>query len=164
MYGKNGQTMATEAVNNFAASALVGEFPAAIDSIETALDATPDQWKGASGQLSAILDNVALDSRDKANLISADMGSLENAMKPVQVGAEFVGKAGAEAAAGLDELASASLKNINPLTQMDDAWKTFTSSLTPAQKELGLGTGCNETSGKWSNDNLKSIPNISIYG
>jgi hypothetical protein len=131
-------TMATESVNNFAASALVGEFPAAITAIETALDATPDQWKGASGQLTEILDNTALNARDKANLIAADMGMLENAMKPVQVGAEFVGKAGAEAAAGLDELATAALKNVNPMTEMDSAWKTFTSSLTPAQKELGL--------------------------
>jgi hypothetical protein len=131
-------TMATESVNNFAASALVGEFPAAITAIETALDKTPAQWKGASGQLTEILDNTALNARDKANLIASDMGMLENAMKPVQVGAEFVGKAGAEAAAGLDELATASLKNIDPMTQMDSAWKTFTSSLTPAQKQLGL--------------------------
>jgi hypothetical protein len=131
-------TMATESVNNFAASALVGEFPAAITAIETALDATPDQWKGASGQLTEILDNTALNARDKANLIAADMGMLENAMKPVQVGAELVGKAGAEAAAGLDEVAAAALKNVNPLTEMDSAWATFTSKLSPAQKELGL--------------------------
>jgi hypothetical protein len=131
-------TMATESVNNFAASALVGEFPAAITAIETALDNTPAQWAGATGQLDEVLNNTALNARDKANLIASDMTMLENAMKPVQVGAELVGKAGAEAAAGLDEVAAAALKNVNPLTEMDSAWATFTSKLSPAQKELGL--------------------------
>ena len=132
------QEAGTQAIGNFAASALTGAFPTAIENIETALDATPEKWKGASGQIQQILGDTALTAQDKSNLISANMKMLENAFTPVQVGAQYVGQASAQAAAQLDELAASALSNVTNANQVDAAWVKFTSTLTPAQKNLQL--------------------------
>lgn len=131
---------AKQGLDSFTMAIQSQDFNFAIDSLSTAIDAVPEKYQGNFAEIDAIIGNSALTQRQKVAQIVSDYGSLEQAFKPLIVGAYELSKSQADVAANLDEVAVAARNNMTSMDQAKGAWDTFYAALTPAQKQLPMIT------------------------
>jgi hypothetical protein len=131
---------AADGLNAIRLGILSQDFDSAVKTLTTALDGVPERYKGNFTEIDAILGNSALTQRQKIAQIVADYGSLENAAKPLIVGAYELSRSNALVASSLDEVAVAARSHMTGVDQAKGAWDKFINALGPAQKNLPIIT------------------------
>jgi hypothetical protein len=125
------------AMDVFRQEALGGNFQAAINAINTAMDNVPDKYKQNMGKARSILDNESLSMEARADIFVAHMDQLDPFQSFV-VGAHEYTLAQAQATSSLDELAVSARAGARSTGELDARWKTFVGSLNAEQKALPI--------------------------
>ena len=128
----------TDGLNAIRNGILAQDFQGAISSLSMALDAVPEKYQGNFAKIDSIMGNSQLTQRQKIDMIITQFGSLEDAFKPLIVGAYELDRTNALLATSLDEVAVAARQNMHDMGDAKGAWDQFLSSLTPAQRELPM--------------------------